>query len=60
MEKNSKLGFVPRAPVECISIGESEVFLDDHHPDKLNLGIDAYCVDSGRPYTLNVVRQVLL
>ena len=60
VKRRSKLGFIPGAAVERRGIEEWDVFLDDDHPDKLNLGIDGYSGSDGRPYTLNVVQEVEL
>ena len=52
-------GFVEAAPADKI-FAVKRAYGEDTSPNKVNLGIGAYRDENGKPYVLNVVRQVCI
>ena len=45
-----------KAPPDPI-LGLSEAYLEDHHPDKVLLGLGAYRTNEGKPFILDCVKH---
>lgn len=51
-------GVVAGPPIEVFAVNKA--YLDDTHPNKVNLSIGAYRTDEGKPWVLPIVRKVEL